>query len=304
VGSTIIVRSDARAAHVRRPRCRMADVAFAMLFAICATLGTTACGPTGKQRQQMMLLQEEQAEAAAAARAEAAGLAPGETGAPDVPAAGAAHVGGAPGTVPGGAPAPVIDAGHYRLAPGDIIDVTFPFHPEEDLRAPVRNDGRFNLPITGDLLVAGYTPEDLERVITEKASVRLKGPAVSVTIVELAEHRVFVTGQVARPGYAPYRPGMTAMQAIVERGGFVDDAKTDEIVHIQRVNGQVRNSKLDLQAIYEAGGNDTTAMAPNDILVVPRTWVGDADVFVDQWIRGLLPTIPVPTYDLTTYFLF
>ena len=304
MGSANIVRSGARAARVRRVRRRVADVAFAMLVATCASLILSACGPTGKQRQQMMLLQEEQAEAAAAARAEAAGLAPAEPGASGIPAADAARIGGAPGTVPGGAPMPVIDAEHYRLAPGDIIDVTFPFHPEEDLRAPIRNDGRFNLPITGDVMAAGYTPEDLKRVIAEKSSVRLKGPVVNVTVVQMAEHRVFVTGQVARPGFAVYHPGMTAMEAIVERGGFVDDAKTDEIVHIHRVDGEVRNTKIDLKAIYASGGNDTTEMGPNDILVVPRTWVGDADVFVDQWIRGLLPTIPVPTYDLTTYFLF
>lgn len=274
-------------------------VAFAVLLASLATLLATGCGPTHQQRQRMMLASEERAEAAAAAKAEANGTAP--PGAP-----GAAQVAGAPAVtapaVDGGPPA--VDAEHYRLAPGDIIEINFPFHPEENLRAPIRNDGHFNLPITGDFMAAGFTPEDLRRVITEKSSVRLKGPVVNVIVVELAEHRVFVTGQVARPGYAVYHPGMTAMEAVVERGGFIDDAKTDEIVHIHRVNGQVVNTKIDLKAIYESGGNDTTEMGPNDILVVPRTWVGDADVFVDQWIRGLLPTIPVPTYDLTTYFLF
>ena len=301
MGSAIIVRSETRAARARRAGRGVADVAFAMLLVTVASLFATACGPTHQQRQQMMLLQEERAEAAAAAKAAAAGATPGE---PGMATTDVARVGGAPGTVPGGAPPPVIDAEYYRLAPGDVIDVTFPFHPDEDLRAPIRNDGRFNLPITGDLMAAGYTPEDLRRVIVEKASVRLKGPVVNVTVVQLAEHRVFVTGQVARPGFTFYRPGMTAMQAIVERGGFIDDAKTDEIVHIHRVNGEVRNTKIDLKAIYESGGDDTTEMSPNDILVVPRTWVGDADVFVDQWIRGLLPTIPVPTYDITTYFLF
>ena len=168
--------------------------------------------------------------------------------------------------------------------------------PESESERRLRAEVRAWLPAN--------TPEDLRHLIVDKASVKLKKPVVNVVIVEMAEHRVFVTGQVARPGFALYKPGMTAMQAIVERGGFVDDAKTDEIVHIHRVNGQVMNSKLDLQAIYETGGNDTTELSPNDILVVPRTWVGDADVFVDQWVRGLLPTIPVPTYDITTYFLF
>ena len=302
MGSAIIVKSVSRAARAHTRRRCVRDVAFAVLLASVATLLATACGPTHKQRQQMMLASEDRAEAAAAAKAAANG-----TGAatPGAPGAEVAHA--APGTVPVPAaplPPPEVDTESYRLAPGDIISVEFTFHPEENVRAPIRNDGHFNLPIIGDFMAAGYTPEDLRRAIVEKSSVRLKGPVVNVVVVELAEHRVFVTGQVARPGFAIYRPGMTAMQAVVERGGFVDDAKTDEIVHIHRVNGQVVNQKIDLKTVYATGGNDTHLLSPNDILVVPRTWVGDADVFVDQWVRGLLPTIPVPTYDITPYFLF
>lgn len=298
MGNTIIVSAGAERTLRGARRHRCFDVAFAVLLATVGVLVATGCGPTHKQRQQMMVASEERAQAAAAAKAAANG-----TGAPASPGVDTAHVASAT-TVPGLAPPPEVDAERYRLAPGDVISVEFTFHPEENIRAPIRNDGRFTLPITGEFMAAGYTPDDLRRVITDKASVRLKNPVVNVVIVELAEHRVFVTGQVARPGFALYKPGMTAMQAIVERGGFVDDAKTDEIVHIHRVNGQVMNTKIDLQTVYETGGNDTTEMSPNDILVVPRTWVGDADVFVDQWVRGLLPTIPVPTYDITTYFLF
>ena len=297
--SAIIVKSQARAAGAPCERRCSGDLAFAKAVLILVALGAMACGPTGKQRQQMMIASEERAQAAAAAKASAnGGTAPG------APGTDTAHTAASGSTIPGLVPPPEIDAERYRLAPGDVISVEFTFHPEENVRAPIRNDGRFTLPITGEFMAAGYTPEDLRHLIVDKASVKLKKPVVNVVVVEMAEHRVFVTGQVARPGFALYKPGMTAMQAIVERGGFVDDAKTDEIVHIHRVNGQVMNSKLDLQAIYETGGNDTTELSPNDILVVPRTWVGDADVFVDQWVRGLLPTIPVPTYDITTYFLF
>lgn len=299
MGNAIIVSSDARTRLARTGRLRPRDVAFAVLLAIVGVLSATGCGPTHKQRQQMMIANEERAQAAAAAKASANG-----TAVQPAPGTDTAHAAASGSTVPGLVPPPEVDAERYRLAPGDIISVEFTFHPEENVRAPIRNDGRFTLPITGEFMAAGYTPEDLRRLITDKASVKLKKPVVNVVVVEMAEHRVFVTGQVARPGFALYKPGMTAMQAIVERGGFVDDAKTDEIVHIHRVNGQVMNSKLDLQTVYESHGNDTTELSPNDILVVPRTWVGDADVFVDQWVRGLLPTIPVPTYDITTYFLF
>lgn len=299
MGNAINVTTGTRAARASGRRLRPDDVAFAVLLATMGVLFATGCGPTHKQRQQMMVASEERAAAAAAAKASANGGA-----APEGPGADAAHAAASGSTIPGLVPPPEVDAERYRLAPGDIISVEFTFHPEENIRAPIRNDGRFTLPITGEFMAAGYTPDALQRLITDKASVKLRKPVVNVVLVELAEHRVFVTGQVARPGFALYKPGMTAMQAIVERGGFVDDAKTDEIVHIHRVNGQMMNSKIDLRTVYETHGNDTTELSPNDILVVPRTWVGDADVFVDQWVRGLLPTIPVPTYDITTYFLF
>lgn len=263
---------------------------------VALALLASACGPTHRQRQQMMLASEERAEAAAAAK-KANGTGP--TG----------IAVGAPGTVGPAGPASAVpgtaadvDLMTYRLAPGDLIDIKFPFHPEENQRAPVRSDGRINLPIAGDIPAAGYTVDELEASIVEKASARLRGPEVSIVLTQLAEHKVFVGGQVGKPGFVVFRPGMTAMQAIVERGGFVDDSKMDQVVHIHRVGDQAMNDKIDLKDAFEGKTEDRTALAPNDILIVPRTFIGDADVFVDQWIRGLLPSIPRPGIDLPLLF--
>ena len=212
--------------------------------------------------------------------------------------------GGAPGaTTPGAAPdEATVDLATYRVAPGDILDIRFPYHPEENQRAPVRNDGIINLPVTGDIEAAGYTVKEIEDVIVARSAATLRGPVVSVVIAQLAEHKVFVGGQVAKPGYVPFRQGMTSMQAIVERGGFLDDAKMDQVVHLHRVGKSMQSRKVDLQSAFEGATADTNTLAPNDILIVPRTFIGDADVFVDQWIRGLLPTIPQPGFDLPLLF--
>jgi polysaccharide export outer membrane protein len=221
-------------------------------------------------------------------------LAPG-SGAPGVVRA------GVPG---GGAPAGevLVDEATYRLAPGDLIDVKFTYHPEENQRVPIRTDGRINLQAAGDIEAAGLTIGELESSIVEKSSATLRGPVVTIVIAQLADHKVYVGGQVTKPGFVVFRQGMTAMQAIVERGGFADDAKTDQIVHLHRTGKEVQARKLDLDAAFKGTATDLTALAPNDIIIVPRSFIGKADVFVDQYIRGLLPSIPQPGIDLPLLF--
>lgn len=271
-----------------------------VLLAVAAAALASGCGAS-RQRQQatMMTAQREQL---AATNGTAGAGAPGAMG--GAPSAGAMTA--APGTVSTGtlaanpsSSAALVDVATYRLAPGDLLDVKFPYHPEENERVPVRPDGRINLQVVGDINAAGRTVKELEGTIVDKASVTLRNPVVSVVITQLAEHKVFVGGQVAKPGFVLFQEGMTPLQAIVERGGFTDDAKTDQVVYMHRIGDQVQTQKIDLEAIVKGKSTDQVALAPDDILIVPRTFIGDADVWVDQYIRGLLPTIPRPGLDLT-----
>jgi len=271
-----------------------------VLLAVAAAALVSGCGGASRQRQQAAMMTAQRDQLAATNGTAGAGSPTGMAGAP---AAGAAT--GAPGTVSTGnnpgnpTSAALVDVATYRLAPGDLLDIKFPYHPEENERVPVRPDGRINLQVVGDLNAAGRTVKELETNIVDKASVTLRNPVVSVVITQLAEHKVFVGGQVAKPGFVLFQEGMTPLQAIVERGGFTDDAKTDQVVYLHRVGDQVETQKIDLEAVVKGKSTDQVALAPDDILIVPRTFIGDADVFVDQYIRGLLPTIPRPGLDLT-----
>lgn len=219
---------------------------------------------------------------------------------PDGGPGGANPVSGLANGAPSGDSDKLVDEYSYRLAPGDLIDVKFPYHPEENERVPVRPDGRIGLQVIGDVMAAGLTVKELEQVVVDKSSKTLRDPVVSIVIAQLAEHKVYVGGQVAKPGFVPYREGMTPLQAIVERGGFVDDANTDEILYISRVGNAVQSQRLDLEAVMDGESTEQIVMSPDDIIIVPRTFIGEADVWVDQWIRGLLPTVPRPGFDLNT----
>ncbi len=255
--------------------------AWSLIAGTAIALGAAGCGGSTHQRQAAMMM--------AAQHPQEVGGAAGAPGAPDTATA-----------MSGLAPGKVIDSNTYRLAPGDLIDVKFPYHPEENERVPVRPDGMISLQVIGDVQAAGRTVKELEDIIVEKSSVTLRDPVVSVVIAQLAEHKVYVGGQVAKPGFVLYRDGLTPLQAIVERGGFVDDADTDDVLYIRRVGGEVQSQRLDLESVMDGDSVEQIVMSPDDIIIVPRTFIGEADVWVDQWIRGLLPTVPRPGFDLNT----
>ena len=282
---------------VRTPKAALALLLLLGPMAILPLL-STGCSSSTRNRRTAMAMPQAANPATQAAMANANGGAPAAGGAPGATAVAAAGAGG-PGADASGAAQPgLIDDYSYRLAPGDLLDIKFPFHPEENERVPVRPDGRVGLQSAGDVVAAGMTPKELEAAIVEKASINLRNPVVSVVIVQLAEHKVYVGGDVGKPGFVNFRDGMTPLTAIIERGGFLDTAKADSVLYITRNGEKVQTQRLDLDAVIKGQSVEEIVMAPDDIIFVPKTWIGEADVFIDQWVRGLLPMTPRPSLDL------
>ena len=127
----------------------------------------------------------------------------------------------------------------YKMVPYDLIMVRFTYHPEQDPKSPVavRPDGNITLDGVGSIRAAGLTPEELGKEIAAKSSKRLKDPEVIVTITQFAQRRVYVGGQVKTPGIVEFKGEMTPLQAILERGGFTDDAQKDSVILIRDTGG-------------------------------------------------------------------
>jgi len=180
----------------------------------------------------------------------------------------------------------------YRLRPGDMLRVKFLYHPEYDVKVPIRPDGDVTLQITGDIHAAGLTSVDLERIIKERTSDRLRDPEVSVIVADVADQRIYVGGEVRVPGFVPYSSGMTPMQAIMDRGGFTDVARMDSVLRLTPSHPEYHATRLDFTRPLEAGTPEGTLLSGGDVLFVPRTFIGDVGVFVRLYIRDILPIQP------------
>lgn len=190
-------------------------------------------------------------------------------------------------------PVPLPPGPDYRIEIGDQLHVHFLFQPDMTEDVPVRPDGRISLASTGELAVAGLTPTDLEKLIIDRSKSHLRDPQVTVVVTKLGERHVFIGGEVAKPGYVVLTPNMTPLQAILVVGGFkAETAKLDSVLLITPgADGSFTAARLNMQQVVD-GVPERVRLHANDVVYVPRTWVADMNIVVDQYVRGLIPALP------------
>jgi protein involved in polysaccharide export with SLBB domain len=190
-------------------------------------------------------------------------------------------------------PAPGTPGPEYHIAIGDELHVRFLYQPDDSEQLPVRPDGRISLGATGELDVVGLTPVELEKLIEEKASTRLREPEVTVVVTKIGEKFVYVGGEVIRPGVVPLQPGMTPLMAVMQQGGFRATAKRDSVVLITpSPDGKFQAARVNLQQVVEDGVAERIRLRPNEVVFVPKSWIGNMNEVVDLYVRGLIPALP------------
>jgi len=198
------------------------------------------------------------------------------------------------GTIPTGEAPPPPDASlppRVTLAAGDKIDLKFFYVPElNETDMLVRPDGKISLQLVGDVQVDGKTPEELAAELKRRYTPFLKHPDVTVIPKELIARRVYVGGEVKTPGLIPMPGRMTALEAILQAGGFdMDKALPDNVIVI-RTEGEKRKTYLLNMEVAMAGGSPPPFyLQPYDVVYVPRTRIANVDRWVDQYMNKLIP---------------
>ena len=180
----------------------------------------------------------------------------------------------------------------YTIGPGDELSVTFPNNAELNHDGPVGPDGRFPIPLLGNMLLAGDTPTQAASMITNalRDGGIVANALPSVTIRRYGTS-VFVGGQVKTPGVIQLAAGMDAFQAIIAAGGLTDSARTGRIAIIRRTpDNRSRVIYYSLKPFTKGESNASIAMLePRDVIFVPRTKIAEVDMWVDNYINKTLP---------------
>ena len=159
----------------------------------------------------------------------------------------------------------------YVIGVDDVLSILF--WRDKDLSAPeitVRPDGKVTLPLLNDVQAAGLTPEQLRDTVLDAARKYVEDPNPTVIVKEIKSRKVFITGQVEKPGPYPLNGTVTVLQLIATAGGLRDFADGKNISVIR-----VRDGK---QAVFEFNYQDllkkrylsqNIELAPGDTVVVP-----------------------------------
>ncbi|NIT01074.1 MAG: sugar transporter, partial [Candidatus Latescibacteria bacterium] len=100
---------------------------------------------------------------------------------------------------PAARPPPLTEQ-EYVIQPGDQLDIKFYYNSELNEQVTVRPDGRISLQLANETAAAGKTPAELTQLLTEKYSRDLKKPEITVIVRSFSALKVFVGGEVNRPG--------------------------------------------------------------------------------------------------------
>src|SRR5690606_27846678 len=119
----------------------------------------------------------------------------------------------------------------YLIGVDDEVQVSVWRNPELGITVPVRPDGKISVPLVGDVVAGGRTPNEVAADIQEKLGAYVRDPQVAVILTQLRSHeylsRVRVTGAVRQPVSIPYRQGMTVLDAVLAAGGVTEFAAPD-----------------------------------------------------------------------------
>ena len=177
----------------------------------------------------------------------------------------------------------------YIIQAGDRLEIKFYYNSEMNDFMTVRPDGRISLELIGDVIVAGQTPTQLKNLLTKKYSQELKNPEVTV-IIRAVVSKIYVDGEVKKPGEFELLGPLTVMQAIARAEGMTEKAWQEALV-IRRIKGkEPLVMLLDLEAVLNGTniGQDI-GLVPFDIVYVPRSPIADVNLWVHQYIRSNIP---------------
>ena len=170
------------------------------------------------------------------------------------------------------APQPVsaTDDPDYEIGPGDMLNISVWKEPDLSGTVPVRPDGKVSLPLLSDVSAAGTTPTKLAATIGERLRQYLTDPRVTVIVTAANSRRIYLIGEVVRPGAISMLPNMTVLQALSTSGGFSQFANVKKMYVLRVENGRQIKMPVNYKAaISGRAPEQNIALKAGDTIVVP-----------------------------------
>jgi polysaccharide export outer membrane protein len=170
-------------------------------------------------------------------------------------------------------PKPAVSAtndAEYKIGPQDVLRIDVWKEPDISRVIPVRPDGKITVPLLNDVQASGLTAMQLAESLRESLSRFLTSPQVTVTVSEINSRRVYLTGEVTRPGALSLLPNMTVLQALASGGGFTQFARLKNIYVMRTENGKQVKHPFNYKEVVKGNlAEQNIFLQSGDVIVVP-----------------------------------
>jgi len=159
----------------------------------------------------------------------------------------------------------------YRIGPGDLLKVVVWKHDELSTQVSVRPDGAVSLPLVGDLPATGRSASEIATDVQNRLHRFYQDdPPVTVQVQEVKSYKIYLVGEVNKPGeYAPSHE-VTVLMGLSLAGGFTRFADPDRIVIVRRDARGERRIPFDYSAVVGHGDlQQNIALELGDTVIVP-----------------------------------
>lgn len=161
------------------------------------------------------------------------------------------------------------DSSAYVIGRTDVLEVDVWKEPDVSRTVTVRPDGNISLPLVDDIRAAGLTPMELGAHITKALEKFINDPQVTVTVKAPNSQRVYVVGEVRRPGEITLLPNTTVLDALASAGGPSEFAHRKKIFILRTEGGKQVRYHFNYPAAIKGDLSQNIVLKPGDTVVVP-----------------------------------
>ena len=179
----------------------------------------------------------------------------------------------------------------YRIVAGDSLEIRFIHTPDLNNIVTVRPDGKISLPMISEIRAGGMTTVELAEAVRTAYAGQLKRPDATINIKTFSSQRIFIGGEVQRPGMQALVGPVSVLQAIMAADGIKDTGNDREIIIVRRGDHDQRLVySIDItQVLSGKDPSQDILLQPFDVVVVPRSGIANLNTWIDMYIRKNLP---------------
>ncbi len=173
-------------------------------------------------------------------------------------------------TLAGGPAGSLEPPSDYLVGPEDVLVISVWKEEGLEQEVIVRPDGKLSFPLSGDVVAAGRTPEQIQRDVTTRLERYIPDPVVTVTVKEIGGNKIYVIGQVKKPGAYVIGRYVDVVQALTLAEGLTPFAAENSIKILRREGSEEHVFPFEYAEVKKGRQLDQNIfLKGGDVVVVP-----------------------------------